>query len=165
MRVRMASPLRSFTSFAAGLALVGGLALAPLPARAGEKEVKAAESLTRLVMPPEQYAKTIEQMTTQMLAAARQGGQKVPADAEKLYANILREALPYEDMIRWTAEVYGARFTVAELEDLKRFYKTPTGKKLVGVLPELMGEVGRKTAQMIPERLPAVMRKYGIGGP
>ncbi len=151
------------------LALLPALALAlaalPLPALAGEAELKAANELVRLVTPKPIYDDMMKQLTQNMLASMAAQGQAAPADLAAKFQKAMSEALPYDEMMGWSAEVYAKRFTVAELKDLVKFYKTPLGSKLAKSLPEIMGEVGRKTGEMLPSRMPAAMERAGLGAP
>ena len=76
----------------------------------------------------------------------------------------LLEVVPYAEMKQWTAELYAQRFTTAELKELVAFYRTPLGRKLASKLPELMGEAGKKVSSVLPERLPAALRRHGLVG-
>ena len=42
------------------------------------------------------------------------------------------------------------------------FYKTPLGRKLASKLPEIMGEVGRRMATVLPQRLPGALKRNGL---
>lgn len=66
------------------------------------------------------------------------------------------------------ALVYAQRFTAQELTEIKAFYETPTGKKLVQNLPPILQESYQKTqiwsqkmSQDIVSRLRAEMKKRG----
>jgi hypothetical protein len=143
------------------IAVALALFLAPASAEA-QGSLKKAKQLVAIVVPRDAYERTISQVMQQMLAAMRAQGQQIPADGEpKLRAAVL-EVLPYDEMIGWNAEVYAKYFSDKELDDLIRFYKTPTGKKAAKVLPDLMGEVGAKMGQIMPARLPAALKKRGL---
>lgn len=128
-----------------------------VPAFAGEAETKVAMEVTRLVLPAESYNQMVEQMVEGMFAA-------VSPEAEKKtqLLKMMKEILPYEQVVKLNAELYGKHFSIEELKDLLAFYKTPTGKKLAKVLPVISGEAARTTAQWLPERLPAAMKKYKL---
>ena len=147
------------------LLALGTLALAlslSLPARAGEPERKAALELVRLVTPPEAYEQMMQQMIGSMLPAMQQQGAQFPPDAAEKMQKALREVLTYDELLNWTADVYATRFSVVEMKQLIVFYKTPVGKKLARLLPELSGEAGKKMGTLLPERLPAALKKYGL---
>ena len=65
-------------------------------------------------------------------------------------------------MLNWTVDIYAARFTVAELKEIGQFYQTPVGKKLMALLPELGSETSKKITTVLPERLPAALKKFGL---
>jgi hypothetical protein len=94
-----------------------------------------------------------------MMQASRQ-----PADAntQAKLESVMLEALPYDEMLQFNANVYGSRFNDREMQDIITFYKTPAGAKLVKALPGISGEVGQFVGKIIPERLPALMKKYGL---
>jgi hypothetical protein len=130
---------------------------------ADEATHKATIDLVHLIMPTEAYGAMIDQASGQMLMAISQRGVAPPADAAARLKKVVMECAPYEEMVGWTADVYASRFKLSEIEDLATFYKTPTGKKAARLIPELMGEVGKKMGGLMMERMPAAMKKYGLG--
>lgn len=67
------------------------------------------------------------------------------------------------------ALIYAQRFTAQELAEIKTFYQTPTGKKLVENMPGILQESYQKTqlwsakmSQDIVSRLRAEMKKRGV---
>ena len=119
----------------------------------------AAMQLSRLVLSKEGYESTIKQMMQGMVQAS--GQEADPKTMQKLQA-VMLEALPYNEMLQFNAKVYGSRFKDSEIQDIIAFYKTPTGTKLVKELPNISGEVGQLVGKIIPERLPALMKKHGL---
>jgi uncharacterized protein len=150
---------------ALGLGTLGavtvGTGLAPAHAAASES---VAMQLSRVVMSPDGYKDLVKQSTAGIMAGIKsQGqGQGLPKDFAKKMEAIVAEALPYEELLAFNAQVYGSRFSDKELQDLIAFYKTPTGAKLVRLLPAISGEVGQKLGVLLPQRLPALMKKHGI---
>ena len=66
------------------------------------------------------------------------------------------------------AKLYARRLTVEELNDVTAFYRTPTGKRLVAILPDLQVEAseigqqwGGKIAQQTFEKLRAKLKEQG----
>jgi hypothetical protein len=151
------------------LCLLAGSAFAQEDA-ATKTRGKALE-LIREVVPKEAYEAMIDQMYTQMGASMGQMGQKLsPADMKKL-GDVVREVMTYDELVQWSADVYVKHFTLKELEDLAKFYRTPTGKKAARLLPKLGGEIGAIFGPLIMQRMPAAMKKHGLlpggaaGGP
>jgi hypothetical protein len=158
----MRSQLRTliFTVFAVSIG-------APL-ASAQSKEIdpkarKVANEVVRQLTPPHTYQDMLKQMTDGMLPAIQQqAGGQLPPDFQKRLIAAVSDALPYEDLISWSADLYAARFTEGELKEVLKFYKTPVGLKLGKVMPEIMGESGKKMAEILPTRLPEAMKKQGL---
>jgi hypothetical protein len=138
------------------------VSLSAASAHAQSAAQKRARELVILVMPREAYERSIQQMTTQMLGTLRAQGQQIADGTDQKVKAAIIDVLPYDELLTWTAEIYGKRFTTKELGDLIAFYKTPTGRKAARLLPELMGEVGTKMAQIMPQRLPAALKKHGV---
>jgi uncharacterized protein len=127
-----------------------------------------ALQLVELVQPESSYRSGLQQMMDQMLppleAQARANGKPLPPDVRQRMMAALLEVVPYAEMKQWTAELYAQRFTTAELKQLVAFYRTPLGRKLASKLPELMGEAGKKVSSVMPERLPAALKRHGLLG-
>ena len=72
------------------------------------------------------------------------------------------------EMMKDAPAIYAKHFSAPELRDLLAFYKSPTGKKALQIMPTVMADV---TTQMMPRmdafqrdlntRLEAVMQKHG----
>jgi len=123
----------------------------------------AVVELMHAILPKGAYDAMLDQMYTQMSATMQQmGGKGIPAAKQKGLKDAVQESMPYEDLLSWSTDVYMKHFTRKEIDDLAAFYKTPTGKKLSGLLPTLSGEVGAKMAPLLMTRLPAALKKRGI---
>src|SRR5689334_23233064 len=134
------------------------LALAAPAAPAESTAVK----LAKLVMSKDSYKLMLVQTTQGMVQGMKQSGQTLPADFEKKAPLVVGEALPYDELIQFTAQVYGSRFSEKELNDIIAFYKTPTGVKLSKELPGIVHDTSAKVASLMPQRLPALMKKHGL---
>src|SRR3990167_8006651 len=98
--------------------LVVGLALAGIIAQAApaaaDADPKVTKDLVQMVTPLETYDAMITTMTKQMMASMQQSGAKIPPDSEIKMAKAVKEALPYDDLVAWTVEIYGTRFSTEE---------------------------------------------------
>jgi uncharacterized protein len=56
------------------------------------------------------------------------------------------------------ARLYAERFTEAELREIAAFYRTPVGRKLAEVTPDLTVEGGRLGERLVQENLPELQR-------
>ena len=52
-----------------------------------------------------------------------------------------------------TPALYAKYFTAQELSDVMAFYKTPTGKKTIAVMPQLQKEIMTMSASRLPEMM------------
>ncbi len=146
-------------------ALLAAVSLAAaLPARAGEPERKAVHELVELVMPKSIYERMVGQMTQQIVASIKtKDNAPLPRDLTEKISLSVQDALPYEEMVSWSVEIYASRFTLEEIGEMKKFYSTPLGKKLAQLLPEIAAASAKKVGEVMPERLPAAMKKHGLG--
>ena len=133
------------------------------PAEAAAPSESTAMQLSRVVLSKDGYQDLIKQSTAGIIAGIKSQGQELPKDFAKKMEAVVAEALPYEELLAFNSQVYGSRFSDKELQDLITFYKTPTGSKLVRLLPAISGEVGQKLGNLLPQRLPGLMKKHGIG--
>jgi len=144
---------------AMGLGAVGAeSALRPAHAATSTSD-SVAMQLSRLVLTKSTYESMVKQMMDSMLQAS---GQAPDAKTQKEMTAVVMEALPYDEMLKFNAKVYGERFKDSELQEIIAFYKTPVGAKLVRELPSISGEVGQLVGKIIPERLPALLKKHGL---
>jgi len=147
--------------------VVVGIGLGALGAESALRPAQAATSssdsvamqLSRLVLTKSTYESMVKQMMDSMLQAS---GQAPDAKTQKEMTAVVMEALPYDEMLKFNAKVYGERFKDSELQEIITFYKTPVGTKLVRELPSISGEVGQLVGKIIPERLPALLKKHGL---
>ncbi len=139
-------------------AVVGESSVRPASAATSAAD-SVAMQLSRLVLTKSTYESMVKQMMDSMLAAS---GQAPDAKTQKEMTAVVMEALPYDEMLKFNAKVYGERFKDSELQEIITFYKTPVGVKLVQQLPSISGEVGALVGKILPERLPALLKKHGL---
>lgn len=137
----------------------------PRPASAGEAELKAAHELVRVITSKAAYEDMMKQLTQNMIAGMGGPGTSMPPELSGKFQAAMADALPYEELMTWSAEVYARRFSTAELKELAKFYKTPLGLKVARQTPEIMGEVGRKIGELLPSRMPAALERAGLKPP
>jgi uncharacterized protein len=123
----------------------------------------AAEQLVRQVIPREQYAAMIDQMSTQAMNGMKQQGMRVSTDEAQRFHAAMAEALPYDELVQISARIYADHFTEGEIGDVLAFYKTPTGTKFTREIPGIMGDSMRETTRIIQTRIPALLAKHGLG--
>lgn len=121
-----------------------------------------ALSLSKIMLTDEMYSQMLDQMSAGIAQSMTGAGGKLPPDFTEKMAKVVREALPRNDLLQFNAQVYGKRFSDAELQQIIDFYKTPTGSKILREMPSVMREVMLKVGGLLPQRLPALMKKHGL---
>lgn len=121
-----------------------------------------ALQLSRIVLSEEIYAQTVTQMTQGMVQSARASGGQLPPDAATKLQAVVKEALPYQELLQFNSQVYAKHFNDKELSDVIAFYKTPTGAKMVQELPGITQEVAQRVGSLLPQRMPELLKKHGL---
>lgn len=134
------------------LALVGVaacLSLAPgraSAAEAGDKEKLAlARQLQAMSYSKDTYQKMVEGMSSQL-----------PEDARTEFAAILPS---YQELSDFQMGLFVKYYTDTELKQLVKFYSSPTGKKALEVMPEVMQDVQGMVMSRLQAEMPKLMEK------
>lgn len=161
------------TMFGAGLAAASlGALLAAVPAAAqapSPEQVKAA----REVIEASGAADSIKDIVPIFLDEAKRTFTRTRPEIAKNLDEALKALTPEfaerkEALMAEIATVYATRFTPQELAEIKAFYQTPTGRKMVENLPGVLQASYEKTnawsqkmSQDIVTRLRQEMKKRG----
>jgi uncharacterized protein len=130
-----------------------------------EKEAreKAYIEMAQAQMPREQFDKMMKAARTAMLAQmqahAQRAGSPVPAEELEKMSKSLDNIISYDEVVLWAADIYASHFTVDEINQIRDFYKTPVGEKLVRLQPEMMQETMNKMFTVVDQRAVAAMQK------
>jgi hypothetical protein len=84
-----------------------------------------------------------------------------PDDPDRLIKEELVRGFDREEFISRCSAVYAKHFTDDELDDLIRFYRTDTGKKIVRVMPAVMKEIVQVSQQIAEETIARLEEKEG----
>lgn len=98
-----------------------------------------------------------------------QGNQKAEQDFDQLGQLISRELEPYKSKFADDiARIFADRYTESELQDLIRFFKSPTGQKMIQNTPAMAQdtmavgqEYGGEIAPKVMDRMKVELRKRG----
>ena len=90
-------------------------------------------------------------------------------DLDEVAANLNKVFAPRTaDVLNEIARLYASRFTEAELKEIVTFYRTPTGKKVITLEPEIFDDAmaglkgwQEKFAEEVITRFRAEMKKRG----
>jgi hypothetical protein len=102
----------------------------------------------------------------QLTGAAQLGGQvmdqmlqtfkaSAPSVPESFWTELRKELNP-DELVEKVIPVYDKQLSAAEVKDLIKFYETPTGKKLIKVMPVITQEsmtIGREWGRSIGEKV------------
>jgi hypothetical protein len=154
---------------ALALVLTAGVGAGAHALAAGSKDpadapatVAASGDPVRSILPPEAYDAMVEQMYEQISTGMQRAKGALSAEKQKGLRAAVTECLPYDDLLSWTAEIYRKHFSKKEIDDLAKFYRTPSGKKLARLMPMLTGEIGAKVAPLMMTRLHEALKKHGL---
>lgn len=149
----------------AAIALAALLAAAP----ASKGEAPAAE-LSRLVLPEANWDQVVamgrdqarQGMMQGLEASLKQSGSALPDGlAARLQAQMdaaMDDLMPgYQEMVDFQAGLLQKHFSPSELKQLLAIYRSPLGKKLIQVQPQVAADVMARTQDRMQKRLPALM--------
>jgi uncharacterized protein len=81
------------------------------------------------------------------------------AQFEDIMREFVNKYMNWPDLRSDFAAVYANLFTESELRELKSFYQTPLGNKLLSTMPELMARSSQVSQQKLQEHLPELQQK------
>lgn len=135
-------------------------AAAPVPIKAG------AADLARLVVPKEDWSRSMEMLAkdTQRQMQSHPGSKLTfPADFGAKVRAEVEGVLPYEDLIKLHAQELSGAYSEQELAELLAFYRSPTGRKYLKVMPEVSSRIEAGTRKRVEQRMPEVMTRLTSG--
>lgn len=136
------------------LFVVVAMLLGSVPAFAqDQKTLDAAADLVMLMKLDEQIAATVDPLISEQVAA---NPQLVPV--EGVMREFFLKYFTAEEIRPRLTEVYAKHFDVKELKAMTKFYKTPTGKKLLAVEPALTVEAGQVGRQIVLDHQAELMQ-------
>jgi hypothetical protein len=127
---------------------------------------EAIMELVQEVTPRGTFEAMMNQMmqsaTRELEAQSQRQNATLPPDFGSRMRRVMNAVVSYDEMMQWTAEIYSKRFTVDEIHQLRDFYRTPLGQKVVRQMPEMMSDVMVKVTNTITTRMPDAMKKEGL---
>lgn len=117
------------------IGLVIPLAFSANAQPADDGHVKAVRELFQAMDIEKTVSETLGS-TAALLAAQTEN----PAKAKPLMEKFIHETIGFKAVESDMIKLYQATFTLAELQEITKFYKTPTGKKFAGKQSELFKE-------------------------
>ena len=96
--------------------------------------------------------KAFEQTTIKMLDVQLKQNPKL-APFKQVMLRFFNKYMSYDSLKPEMVEIYSEAFTASELKEIVAFYKTPTGKKSIKKMPELMAKGGQIGAQRVQDNI------------
>jgi hypothetical protein len=129
----------------------------------------AARSLVATMKLSEQYKALLPAILLGMRPALTQERPEIERDYDAMLPSITEAFAPYyATMVDGIAALYAANFTLAELQQIEAFYRTPAGQKLLEKAPAIAlqssqvgDEASRKAAADLRARLVEALRQKG----
>ena len=91
-------------------------------------------------------------------AAIAEVSKKVPEIAERVQ-RVFNDPALADEMIEAMVPLYARRFTVAEIEQIAAFYRSPVGAKMLASMPQIMNESMQISQKMMLPRLNKFMQE------
>jgi hypothetical protein len=96
--------------------------------------------------------KAFEQTAIQMIdAQVKQNPSLAPF--KQVMLRFFSKYMNYDSLKPEMVEIYSEAFTASELKEIVAFYKTPTGRKSIKKMPELMAKGGQMGAQRVQDNI------------
>jgi hypothetical protein len=139
------------------------LAGSSLPRAAAADANAVAVEISALVLPEENWNKTLSGITEQtrqyVEATIRQSGAAVPPEFTARFVEEFGKLYTYQEIRDLQAGLLVKHYTEGELRELLAFYKSPVGQKTIRVMPELMQDVNGQAMAVLQQRVPQVMER------
>lgn len=114
-------------------AAVLALALSSAPAAARQADTeRAAKELVGVVLTPEAVDAMIGRMVDTVIE-----GQPALRPYRHVILAFYERHLGHGPMSRFMAEVYADHFSAGEMDEIRAFYETPTGRKAMRIMPRM----------------------------
>lgn len=162
MKFRRLSPLT--------VLVIGGV-ITLATSRAAEPDSEAVKAASELIDSMDLENLLAKSMETSLDAQTKQFSQMgmSAVGVAELKAEMLafmKEVMVWEELRPEFIRIYAESFTAAELNELKAFYQTPTGRKAATMMPELMGKgmilgqekVQARAAELQQRLMPIIQR-------
>jgi uncharacterized protein len=141
----------------AGVALLA--AAVPLLAQDASRPAGAPASPAQLrrLLAATGEEKLVREMSAEMLAAARGAAEAAAKTTGKPVQGLpaIEAAYEPEKLMEIVGSVYASHFSAAEIEEMLRFWESPTGKRLSSLQPRIVDETREALTKWIGEHVPA----------
>ena len=127
------------------LGLSQALLTATARADSAADKTEAARRVLAIAFSPETYQKISDSM-----------GAQLPPD---LRPEVLKILPSYQEMADLQLGLFVKYFTTSELNEMARFYASPTGKKAIKVMPEISADAQGYVMTRLQSEMPKILAK------
>jgi hypothetical protein len=142
---------------AGALGLLAPLALvAPLLAQEARPPAPpASPAQLRRLLAATGEEKLVRDMSAEMLASARGAAEAAAKATGKPVQGLaaIEAAYEPEKLMEIVGSVYASHFSAAEIEEMQRFWESPTGKRLAVLQPQIVDETRDALTKWISEHV------------
>ena len=138
----------------AGVALMAGAAsLVAQEAKAPAPPASPAQLRRLLAATGEE--KLVRDMSAEMLTSARSAAEAAAKATGKPVQGLsaIEAAYEPEKLLEIVGSVYASHFSAAEVEEMLRFWQSPTGKRLAALQPQIVDETREALTKWISEHV------------
>ena len=138
-------------------AAVFACALSLVAQDARPKGAPARPSQLRRLLAATGEEKLVRDMSAEMLASARVAAEAAAKATGKPVQGFsaIEAAYEPEKLMEIVGSVYASHFSAAEIEEMLRFWESPTGKRLAGLQPQIVDETREALTKWIGEHVAA----------
>lgn len=141
-----------------------GFGLATMPINAEEKQAEPSVSDIRNLMNSNGTADIANQLgplaAQQVLVALRRINPSLPSRADAIVTDVvvtyLRQAASRDRVVEKLIPIYAKHLTKEDVIRITKFYRSPTGRKLMSVMPAISLESARVGQQWVESILPGL---------
>ncbi len=143
-----------------GAALIAGaVSLAAQEAKPAAEKASPAQLRRLLAATGEE--KLVREMSAEMLAKARSAAEAAAQATGKPVQGLaaIEAAYEPEKLMEIVGSVYASHFSAAEIDEMQRFWESPTGKRLAVLQPQIVVETQEALTKWIGEHVAAPTEK------
>jgi len=119
--------------------------------------VAASPAQLRRLLAATGEEKLVRDMSAEMLAKAREAADSAAKATGKPVQGLsaIEAAYEPEKLMEIVGSVYASHFSAAEIEEMQRFWESPTGKRLAVLQPQIVDETREALTKWIGEHVAA----------
>ena len=106
--------------------------------------------------------KSFKQLSTVLKQNLLQNAKNLTAEQIGIFSEVFEEEMVglTDDVMAFSAEFWVRNFTLEEMKSILAFYQTPTGKKTISMMPQLMVENQKFIQQKLPDLMQNLQEKF-----